>query len=119
MDKPRVKVPASVTSGEPFEVKALVSHKMESGQRKDDKTGAKIPRKILNLFVCTLDDVEILRVTLHPAVSANPYLSFYATAHHSGDIVLFVNIPNFRVSYGYDSDRRRQSRHAAHFTAAI
>lgn len=86
MDKPRVKVPASVTSGEPFEVKALVSHKMESGQRKDDKTGAKIPRKILHLFVCTLEDVEILRVTLHPAVSANPYLSFYATAQRSGEM---------------------------------
>ncbi len=86
MDKPRVKVPLNVRKGEPFEVKALVSHKMESGQRKDDKTGARIPRKILNRFLCTLDGVEILRVTLHPAVSANPYLSFYATAGKSGEM---------------------------------
>lgn len=86
MDKPRVKVPAKVTRGEPFEVKALVSHKMESGQRQDEKTGAKIPRKILNRFVCTLDGVEILRATLHPAVSANPYLSFYASAEQSGEM---------------------------------
>lgn len=86
LDKPRVKVPSSVTKGEPFEVKALVSHKMESGQRKDDKTGEKVPRKILNRFLCTLDGVEILRVTMHPAVSANPYLSFFATAEHSGEM---------------------------------
>jgi sulfur-oxidizing protein SoxZ len=86
LDKPRVKVPGSVVKGEPFEVKALVSHKMESGQRKDDKTGEKVPRKILNRFVCTLNGMEILRVTLHPAVSANPYLSFYATAEHSGEM---------------------------------
>ena len=86
LDKPRVKVPAKVTRGEPFEVKALVSHKMESGQRKDEKTGAKIPRKILNRFLCTLDGVEILRATLHPAVSANPYLSFHATAEKSGEM---------------------------------
>ena len=43
MEKPRVKVPDTVKRGEPFEVKALVSHPMESGQRKDEKTGEKIP----------------------------------------------------------------------------
>jgi sulfur-oxidizing protein SoxZ len=86
LDKPRIKVPTSVTRGEPFEVKALVSHKMESGQRKDEKTGAQIARRILNRFVCTLDGEEVLRVTMHPAVSANPYLSFYATANKSGEM---------------------------------
>lgn len=86
LDKPRVKVPVSVTRGEPFEVKALVSHKMESGQRKDEKTGEKIPRRILNRFACTLDGEPIMEASLHPAVSANPYLSFYATAERSGEM---------------------------------
>ncbi|MBK6660533.1 MAG: thiosulfate oxidation carrier complex protein SoxZ [Proteobacteria bacterium] len=56
------------------------------GQRSDEKIGARIPRRILNRFVCTLDGDEILAVTLHPAVSANPYLSFYATADKSGEM---------------------------------
>ena len=86
MEKPRVKVPASVRKGEPFEVKVLASHPMESGQRKDDKTGQKIPRKILNAFVCKLDGAEIVSVKMFPAVSANPYLSFYATASKSGEM---------------------------------
>ena len=86
MEKPRVKVPDTVKRGEPFEVKALVSHPMESGQRKDEKTGEKIPRKILNAFVCKLDGVEVFRVKMYPAVSANPYLSFYATAEKSGEM---------------------------------
>ncbi len=86
LDKPRVKVPVSVARGEPFEVKALVSHKMESGQRKDDKTGEKVPRRILNHFRCTLDGETVLEVTMHPAVSANPYLSFYASADKSGEM---------------------------------
>ena len=86
MSKPRVKVPSAVKAGEPFEVKALVSHTMESGQRKDETTGEKIPRKIINTFVCKLDGVEILRVKLHPAVAANPYLSFFATANKSGEM---------------------------------
>ncbi|MGI9434841.1 MAG: thiosulfate oxidation carrier complex protein SoxZ, partial [Geminicoccaceae bacterium] len=49
--KPRVKVPKKVEKGEIIEIKTLISHKMESGQRKD-KEGNKIPRKIINHFVC-------------------------------------------------------------------
>ena len=40
--KARVKVPKSVKKGEVFQVKTLVSHKMESGQRKDKKTGERM-----------------------------------------------------------------------------
>ena len=48
--KPRVKVPKSATAGEAI-IKTLIKHKMESGQRKD-KNGNKIPRSIINRFVC-------------------------------------------------------------------
>lgn len=84
MEQPRIKVPNSVQKGQPFEIKVIVSHPMESGQRKDEKSGEKIPRKILNDFVCTFDGKEILHVTMFPAVSANPYLSFFASVQHSG-----------------------------------
>ena len=39
--KARVKVPKAVKSGTPFLVKTLVFHKMETGLRKDKKTGKK------------------------------------------------------------------------------
>ena len=57
MAKPRVKVPKKVEKGVPFEVKSLVSHKMESGQRKD-KEGKPIPRMIINKFVATYNGEE-------------------------------------------------------------
>ena len=41
--KPRVKVPKSAAAGEVITIKTLISHKMESGQRKD-KDGNVIPR---------------------------------------------------------------------------
>ena len=34
--KPRVKVPKTAAAGEAITIKTLISHKMESGQRKDD-----------------------------------------------------------------------------------
>ena len=48
---PRVQVPSATTKGEIFQVKALISHQMETGLRKDSE-GNVIPRLIINKFVC-------------------------------------------------------------------
>jgi sulfur-oxidizing protein SoxZ len=88
MAKPRVKVPNSVKKGEVFEVKALVSHKMESGQRKDSKTGEVIPRMIINKFTATFAGQEVFSCDWYPAISANPYISFFMKAEQSGELVL-------------------------------
>ena len=45
-----INVPKQVKRGEPFDVKLLISHPMESGQRHDDM-GQPIPRDIINSFV--------------------------------------------------------------------
>jgi sulfur-oxidizing protein SoxZ len=81
--KPRVKVPKTVKKGEPFEIKTVISHVMESGQRKD-KSGAKIPRQIIKKFVVLHNGNEIMSADWHPAVSANPYMEFYATVDEGG-----------------------------------
>lgn len=87
MPTPRVKVPASAAKGEIFEVKATIDHDMESGQRKD-KDGKPIPRKIINKFVCTYGGKEVFSADWLPAISANPYLSFFLTAKESGPVEL-------------------------------
>ncbi|MBM3489877.1 MAG: thiosulfate oxidation carrier complex protein SoxZ [Alphaproteobacteria bacterium] len=83
--KPRVRVPKSVKRGEAFEIRTLITHPMESGQRKDD-SGKTIPRKILNKFVCTLDGEMVFTAELAPAVAANPYLAFFCRAEKSGTL---------------------------------
>jgi sulfur-oxidizing protein SoxZ len=84
--KPRVRVPKSATVGEIIEIKTLISHPMESGQRKDSKTGEIIPRKIINKFTCTFNDAEVFSADLHPAISANPFLSFSMRCTESGTL---------------------------------
>ena len=86
--KPRVRAPKKLKKGEVFEVKTLVTHKMESGQRKDKKTGKNFPRKIINKFIATYDGNEVMKSIWHPAISANPYLAFYAVAGNSGPMKL-------------------------------
>jgi len=81
--KPRIKIPAKAAKGEVIQIKTLISHKMESGQRKD-KEGKKIPRQIINKFVCTFKGKEVFSADWHGAISANPYMSFYTVATESG-----------------------------------
>jgi sulfur-oxidizing protein SoxZ len=82
--KPRVKVPKTAAAGDVIKIKTLVSHKMESGQRKDKKTGELIPRMIINRFSCEFNGAEIFSCDLEPSVSANPYFEFNARVNESG-----------------------------------
>jgi sulfur-oxidizing protein SoxZ len=82
-----VNVPKQVAAGEPFDVKVLISHPMESGQRRD-QLGHAIPRDIINHFVCTLDDETVLDADFFPAIAANPFLSFSVVAEQSGTLAL-------------------------------
>lgn len=82
--KPRVKVPKKADAGEAITIKTLISHKMESGQRKDDD-GNVIPRSIINRFTCEFNGESVVDVTLEPAISTNPYLEFQATVPEAGE----------------------------------
>lgn len=82
--KPRVRIPKSAKKGEVFEIKTLIEHNMESGRRKD-KDGKLVPRKIVNKFECLFNGKPVFTSDWHPAISANPYLSFHFRAEESGE----------------------------------
>ena len=82
--KPRVKVPKSAAAGEVITLKTLISHPMESGQRKGSD-GNLIPRSIINRFTCELNGVNVIDVTLEPAISTNPYIEFDAKVDAAGE----------------------------------
>jgi sulfur-oxidizing protein SoxZ len=80
-----VNVPAKAKQGEIIEIKTLVSHPMETGYRRDE-VGKVIPRDIIRRFTCTYNGVEVFRADLFPAISANPFISFFTRAAESGVI---------------------------------
>ena len=82
--KPRVKVPKSASAGDVITIKTLISHKMESGQRKDGD-GNVIPRSIINRFTCDFNGQNVIDVTLEPAISTNPYFQFEAQVPEAGE----------------------------------
>ena len=82
--KPRVKVPKSASAGEDIVIKTLISHPMESGQRKDS-SGNKIPRSIINRFTAEYNGKMVIDVTMEPAISTNPYFEFVAKVPEAGE----------------------------------
>ena len=82
-EKPRLKVPKEAKKGDVVEIKTLLSHVMETGQRKD-AAGNIIPRKIINKFTCEFNGKPVFSADLEPAIAANPYLQFTAKVDESG-----------------------------------
>jgi len=82
-----VNVPAKAKRGEVIEIKTLISHPMETGYR-HDTNGAPIPRDIIHTFIARYNGEEVFRADLHPAIAANPFITFFTLASESGVIEL-------------------------------
>ncbi len=80
-----LRVPQRAKRGETVEIRALVSHIMETGFR-HDQYGASIARDIITNFRCTYNGAEIFRARFYPAISANPFISFTTVATESGTL---------------------------------
>ena len=81
----RITVPASVRRGEPFEVRIIIRHPMETGYRMDD-SGKSIPRNVIRTFACRYGDEPVFAARLSSGIAANPYLRFFVTARESGQL---------------------------------
>jgi sulfur-oxidizing protein SoxZ len=85
MSRVVVNVPAEARRGEVIEIRTLAGHSMETGFRRT-QLGELIARDIIRSLVCTYNGVEIFRAELHPAIAANPLLSFTTVATESGTL---------------------------------
>ncbi|HEC25513.1 MAG TPA: thiosulfate oxidation carrier complex protein SoxZ [bacterium] len=71
-----VRVPGSVEKGKIFKVMSLTHHPMDTGLRKNKKTGKIIPKWIINKVDVYYDKRLITRCNYGIAISANPFLVF-------------------------------------------
>ena len=69
------------------EVKALISHEMETGQRKD-ANGAIVPAWFITELVAKHGDKVVLAAEFGSSVSKNPYLSFKFKGGAKGEKVV-------------------------------
>jgi len=83
MSRPRVSLPDTAEAGELITIRALISHVMENGLRRDS-SGEIIPRRIINRFTCDFNGETVFACDLDSAIAANPYFEFTAKVPESG-----------------------------------
>lgn len=73
--------------GDTVTLKALITHPMETGLRKDKKTGKVIPPHFIQTLKVEHKGKSVLDADWGPAISANPYLSIKFKGAAKGDEV--------------------------------
>jgi len=80
--------------GSNCEVKSLIKHKMETGLRKDKKTGKVIPAHFIQEVNCEHNGSTVMTANWGTAVSTNPYLSFSFSGAKKGDTIKLSWVDN-------------------------
>jgi sulfur-oxidizing protein SoxZ len=80
--------------GNTCQVKSLIKHKMETGLRKDKKTGKVIPAHFIQEVTCEHNGAAVMSANWGTAVSTNPYLAFSFTGAKKGDTIKLSWVDN-------------------------
>ena len=81
-----IKIRAKASNGVTT-VKSLMSHEMETGLRKDKKTGEPIPAHFIQEVNAKWKDQTVMTAMWSGGVSKNPYLSFKFNGGEPGDTI--------------------------------
>ena len=76
------------------EVKALMTHPMETGSRVDKKTGEKVPAHFIQEVVCTHNGNTVMTAQWSSGISKNPYIAFQFKGGAVGDKVGIAWVDN-------------------------
>ena len=74
-------------AGDVADVKVLMNHTMETGLRKDAKTGQMVPAHYITEVTASVNGTKVLEAGLSGGISKNPYLGFKVKGPKAGDTV--------------------------------
>jgi sulfur-oxidizing protein SoxZ len=92
-----IKIRAKASNGVTT-VKSLMSHEMETGLRKDKKTGEPIPAHFIQEVTAKWNDQTVMTALWSGGVSKNPYLSFKFNGGEPGDTIEISWVDNMGQS---------------------
>lgn len=83
----------AAVSGDKTTVRVLVSHEMESGQRRD-AAGKLVPAWFIQSITATHNGKAVFAAQWGPSVSKNPFVQFTFKGGKSGDVISVTWIDN-------------------------
>ncbi|RMH88395.1 MAG: thiosulfate oxidation carrier complex protein SoxZ [Calditrichaeota bacterium] len=78
--KSKIKLPRSIHPNDLVEVKCIIIHPMETGRRKNRRTGERIPAHYIEDVEVYYGEDKIAHFEIGAGVSQNPLFSFYLKA---------------------------------------
>ncbi|HNQ03684.1 MAG TPA: thiosulfate oxidation carrier complex protein SoxZ [Thiobacillaceae bacterium] len=88
-----MKIRASL-KGDVADVKVLMNHVMETGTRKDAKTGQLVPAHYITNVTCEVGGKPVMDAQWGGGISKNPYLAFRVSGAKKGDKVVVSWVDN-------------------------
>ncbi|MDO8958290.1 MAG: thiosulfate oxidation carrier complex protein SoxZ [Rhodocyclaceae bacterium] len=85
--------------GEVADVKVRMTHFMETGARKDPKTGKLIPPHFIDQVVATLNGKTVLDAQMGIAVARNPFIGFRVKGAKPGDKIVVNAVDNLGTKF--------------------
>lgn len=79
-------------------VRCLITHEMETGLRKDEATGGRVPANFIQEVHATWNDQEVLSTYWSGGISTDPYISFKFNGGAAGDTIHFTWVDNQGVT---------------------
>ena len=80
--------------GDVAEVKCLMNHVMETGLRKDSKTGQIVPAHFITNVTCEVGGKQVMDAQWGGGISKNPYLAIKVKGAKAGDKVVISWVDN-------------------------
>ena len=87
METPRVALGGNPAAGEPFLVRTMVNHPMETGLR-DGEPAPGIEQHLVDSMTVAQGGRDLFRARFHTGTSANPYVQFHLTLDEPGDLTV-------------------------------
>lgn len=81
-------------AGDVADVKVLMNHPMETGFRKDAKTGQLVPAHFISEVTASINGATVLKSGMSEGISKNPYLGFKVKGAKAGDKVVVNWVDN-------------------------
>ncbi len=83
-----VRVPSGISKGQVFQVQIVITHPMETGLRKDEKTGNLIPAHYITKVEFLFNGQRVTTLRTGPGISKNPYFAIPLRATESGTLTI-------------------------------
>ena len=98
-----IQIRARMISGDVADVKILISHEMETGQRKNPKTKEVIPAHFIKDVVVTLNDKAIMTSQWGTGIAKNPFLGLRVAGAKSGDFIAISAVDNLGARFEHNA----------------